>query len=110
MYTNKDVVKVVVFTNTYRLEGHLHLMAGSRLTDALNVKAKDFLAVTEVRVFDLSDNRMLYEAPYVAVNRDSISCVIPLEPENLSASTIPRPGGHGLTGVIPVEPENLSAS
>ena len=63
----------------YRVEGEMYVLAGSRLTDALNSKARDFLAVTDAQVFDLSSNALLYKADYLAVNRDAIAIIIPVE-------------------------------
>jgi hypothetical protein len=80
MYTNKERARVVIFTaEAYRVEGDLHILVGSRLTDALNSKSKDFFAVTDARILALESDRVLYEASYVAVNRESISCILPLE-------------------------------
>jgi hypothetical protein len=79
MYTNKDTVRVMIVTDIYRIEGLLHILSGSRLTDALNSKAKDFLAVTDAKIFALEDDHLVYSPEYIAVNRDSISCIFPLE-------------------------------
>ena len=79
MYTNKDTVKVMIVTDMFRIEGLLHVLAGSRLTDALNSKTKDFLAVTQAKIFFLADEKLVYEPEYIAVNRDSIACMFPLE-------------------------------
>ena len=46
VYTNKDRVEVIIATSVYRIEGEMYVLAGSRLTDALNSKAKDFFAIT----------------------------------------------------------------
>ena len=79
MYTNKDQVQVMIVTDMFRIQGSLHVLSGSRLTDALNSKSKDFLAVTEAKIFSLADDSLVYEPGYIAVNRDSISCIFPLE-------------------------------
>jgi len=79
VYTNKDKVKVIVATSSYRIEGEMYVLSGSRLTDALNSKAKDFLAVTDAEVFDVASGERLYAAAYLAVNRDAISVIFPAE-------------------------------
>lgn len=79
MYTNKERVAVVMIVNAWRVEGEMHVLSGSRLTDALNSKAKDFLAVTDAKVFDAVSNTLLMEPPYLAVNRESISVVYTVE-------------------------------
>lgn len=78
VYTNKDRVRVVIATPVYRIEGEMYVLSGSRLTDALNSKAKDFFAITEAKVFRLDSDELLYEPDYLAVNRDSISVIFPL--------------------------------
>ena len=78
VYTNKDDVRVVIATQVYRIEGDLHVLSGSRLTDALNSKAKDFLAITNAKVFAISTDKLLYEPEYLAVNRDSIAVIFPV--------------------------------
>lgn len=79
MYTSKDRVRCVIVSGTWRIEGDMHVLAGSRLTDALNSKAKDFIAVTDAVVFDAVSGRELFRPGYLAVNRDAISVVFPLE-------------------------------
>lgn len=78
VYTNKDRVRVVIATQMYRIEGEVYVLSGSRLTDALNSKAKDFFALTDAKVFSLETDELLYEPAYLAVNRDAISMVFPL--------------------------------
>ncbi len=79
MYTNKDRVRVVIVTNEYRIEGDMHVLVGSRLTDALNSKAKDYFAITDARVFRIGSDTPLYTPSYIAVNRASIGCVFPID-------------------------------
>jgi hypothetical protein len=78
VYTNKDQVRVCVSTSVYRVEGEMYVLSGSRLTDALNSKAKDFLALTGVKVFDIHSGELLYEPEYLAVNRESVITIFPL--------------------------------
>lgn len=80
VYTHKDQVRVVIITDAgYRVEGDFHVLAGSRLTDALNSKAKDFFAITNARIFQVGTDEVLYTPSYIAVNRDSIACILPYE-------------------------------
>ena len=77
VYTNKDRVEVIIATSVYRIEGEMYVLAGSRLTDALNSKAKDFFAITDARVFDVNSGELLYEPEYIAVSRASIVAIFP---------------------------------
>ncbi|MDO8915186.1 MAG: hypothetical protein Q7W16_03800 [Coriobacteriia bacterium] len=79
MYTYKDRVRVMIVTNGFRIEGDFHVLAGSRLTDALNSKAKEYFAITDAKVYGMDGGAELYAPPYVAVNRASIACIFPLE-------------------------------
>jgi hypothetical protein len=79
MYASKDKVRVMIVLADFRIEGDMHVLVGSRLTDALNSKAKDFLAVTAARVRRVDDDAVLYEPEYAAVNRDAIQALFPLE-------------------------------
>ncbi|MBI5231744.1 MAG: hypothetical protein HY876_06230 [Coriobacteriales bacterium] len=80
MHNELEQMRVVIATPVYRIEGTAHVVAGSRLTDALNSRTKDFLAVTEAKVFDLATGVLVYEPPYLAVNRDAIHVIFPTRP------------------------------
>jgi hypothetical protein len=80
-YIKKEKIRVVVYTGRYRIIGNIYYVPGTRLTDTLNVKVKDFIPLTEVVVMDDRENAVLVEVPYLAVYRDSIIFVYPLEPE-----------------------------
>ena len=77
-YTNKDEVRVSISTSVYRIEGEMYVLSGSRLTDALNSKAKDFFAITNVQVYDIDSGELLFEPEYLAVSREAIITIFPL--------------------------------
>lgn len=79
MYTSKDRVRVMIITNGYRIEGDLHVLVGSRLTDALNSKTKDYFALTDATVWVAGRDDPMYKPPYLAVNRESIACIFPID-------------------------------
>jgi hypothetical protein len=79
LYTSKDRVRVIIITNGYRIEGDLHVLVGSRITDALNSKTKDYFALTDAKVFETGKDTPAYAPPYLAVNRDTIACIFPME-------------------------------
>lgn len=74
-FVEKARVRVVAVVNGWRIEGDLHILSGSRLTDALNSKAKDFLAVTDASIFDAKNSALLFETRYLALNRDAITMI-----------------------------------
>ncbi len=56
----------------------MYVLSGSRLTDALNSKAKDFFAITNVQVYDIDSGELLFEPEYLAVSREAIITIFPL--------------------------------
>jgi hypothetical protein len=74
-FVSKAKVRVFAVVDGWRIEGNLHVLSGSRLTDALNSKTKDFLAVTDASIFDAKSSALLFETPYLALNRDSITMI-----------------------------------
>jgi hypothetical protein len=79
LYTSKDRVRVMIITPGYRIEGDFHVLVGSRITDALNSKTKDYFALTDARIYPDGHEQPTYSPPYIAVNRESIACIFPLE-------------------------------
>lgn len=78
MYTSKDKIRCVLAVAHWRIEGDIHLLEGSRLTDSMNSKAKDFIAVTDAVVYDAASGRELSRPSYMVVNRTLIAVVFPL--------------------------------
>lgn len=69
---SKTKVRVVAVVDSWRIEGDLHILSGSRLTDSINTKTKDFLAVTDASIFEAKSGSLLFETAYLALNRDAI--------------------------------------
>ncbi|MDZ4654301.1 MAG: hypothetical protein U1F44_00225 [Coriobacteriia bacterium] len=80
MYTNKDTVRVMIITKDHRIEGDMYILEGSRLTDALNSKGKDFYAITDAKIWRVADETLLASPSYVAVAREAIAAIFPIEP------------------------------
>lgn len=78
MYASKDKVRCVVVAEGWHIEGDLHVLAGSRLTDNLNSRSKDFIAMTNAVVSDAKSGLELYRPSYLAVHRNSIAVIFPL--------------------------------
>ena len=69
--------KVIILTGTYRIKGHIDLLPGARVTDYM-VESKDFIAVTDVEVWELGGRQVLI-APFINVNRHHIHIVTPAD-------------------------------
>ncbi|MDI6892042.1 MAG: hypothetical protein QMD08_03480 [Actinomycetota bacterium] len=79
MYTQKTKMRVVICTSLYRVEGDMYLVPGSRLTDIVNVKTKDFFPITDAKILSPIEDEVLYTLDFVAVNREEIIMIFPLE-------------------------------
>lgn len=79
MQTPKDKVRCVMVVGSWRVEGDVHVLSGSRLTDTLNAKAQGFFAVTDAIVSDVASGDILYTPRYIAVNRATVAVIVPVE-------------------------------
>lgn len=79
MQTPKEKVRCVLAVGSWRVEGDVHVVAGSRLTDTLNAKAQGFFAVTDAVITDLVTNEPIAKPGYIAINRSRVSAVFPVE-------------------------------
>jgi len=77
--TPKDKVRCIMVVGTWRVEGDVHVLSGSRLTDTLNAKVQGFFAVTDAVISDLATGDVLHSPHYIAVNRSTVSLVFPVE-------------------------------
>ncbi len=69
--------KVTILTGSYRIRGYIDLVPGARITDYM-AEAKDFLAVTDAEVFEISlGGRNVVTAPFINVSRDHIQIILP---------------------------------
>lgn len=72
---SKVAVYATLQTTTHRMRGRIHIRRDQRVKDELD-RNESFLAFTEVTVFS-EDGKVLFEAPFVAVQREHIVWVIP---------------------------------
>lgn len=79
VYTNKNAIRVMIITKDHRIEGEMYILEGSRLTDALNAKSKDFYALTSARIWRVSDDTLIASPEYVAIAREGITAIFPVE-------------------------------
>jgi hypothetical protein len=76
----KDKLVVAILTQDYRIEGEVHVLPDSRLTDFVNSKTnEDFIAVTHAEIISLSKNMSVSKVEYLAINKSYITLVYPLD-------------------------------
>lgn len=66
---------VMIQTQHNRITGNLHARENERIKDALN-STDAFIAITQVRIFDVHGERQLSSSDFLAINRAHIIWVI----------------------------------
>lgn len=72
---NDDTTAIVIYTDSYRIEGRIALVTGARLTDFIRT-VKDFLAVTDAIVYDKQGKR-LFATGFLDVGREFVELIVP---------------------------------
>ncbi len=72
----KERREVVIFTRNHKIEGEMYLLMDSRMSDELNVRVREFLPVTNAKVFTLSGDSLLYTTDFITINKHSIDLVL----------------------------------
>ena len=72
---SKVAIQATIQTTTHLLRGLLHVRRDQRIKDELDQTEK-FLALTDVSVLG-TDGKVLFQAPFLAVQRDHIVWVVP---------------------------------
>lgn len=79
----KERKEVIIFTRNHKIEGEIYLLMDSRISDELNVRVREFIPVTNARVYSLSGDSLLYTADFVTVNKHAIDLVLSKQNEPL---------------------------
>ncbi len=74
----KERKLVIVLIGNYRLEGEMHVLPSARVSDELN-KTHQFLPLTNVSIYSLTDSSLIDTVPLVLVNKNLISMLVPIE-------------------------------
>ena len=78
MRVEKSQTSVVILTQWCRIEGKIHALPGSRLTEFMNSSTgQTFIPITEARVYPLSGETPFYTADFLNVNKNYIIVIIP---------------------------------
>jgi hypothetical protein len=72
---SKTPIPAMIQTLTHRIHGNIHIAQDRRLKDELDLPEK-FIAVTDAVIY-LPDGQVLYQAGFLAVQRDQIVWVVP---------------------------------
>lgn len=72
----KERREVVVFTRNHKIEGEMYLLMDSRISDELNVRVREFIPVTNAKIYTLTGDSLLYTTDFITVNKHSIDLVL----------------------------------
>ncbi len=79
MKVERDLVKVVIITENYKLIGNIHVVPGGRVTDFLAARvAGNFIPVTDVKVYSAKDDKPIFETEFLTINANFIILLYPL--------------------------------
>jgi hypothetical protein len=71
----KTPIAALIQTVSHRIHGNIHVAQDRRIKDELDLPEK-FIAVTDAIIYS-SDGQVLYQANFLAVQRDEIVWVVP---------------------------------
>jgi hypothetical protein len=77
----KVKINTIIRTAGEKIEGAVHCLPNMRLLDLMNSEDDKFLPVSSAAVYDEASGKLLYEVPFMAVNK---SHVIVISETNMS--------------------------
>jgi hypothetical protein len=72
----KERREVVVFTNNHKVEGEMYLLLDSRISDELNTRSREFIPVTNAKIYTINGDSLLYSTDFITINKHSIDIVL----------------------------------
>jgi hypothetical protein len=79
--------RILLETERHRIRGTVHLSRDgyrSRVSDLLNASERDFLPLTDATVESLAGGEAPQSHPFLAVQRQHVVFVVPLDPEDVA--------------------------
>lgn len=77
MWVEKAQIPVIIFTHLHRIEATMYTYKDARILDELNAGAKDYIALTSVKVFPIEGKKPIYEVEFMAINKKHIVNLLP---------------------------------
>jgi tetratricopeptide (TPR) repeat protein len=74
----KDKIRIALYTKRFKIQGDIYLYENSRLSDILNSDVnRDFLALTDVKIHNADNEKLIEELPFIVVNRKEVIIIYP---------------------------------
>ena len=68
----KVKINTIIRTAGEKIEGNVHCLPNMRLLDLMNSNSDQFIPVSNVAVYDEESGKLLYQVPFMAVNKNHI--------------------------------------
>lgn len=81
---SKVAVPSIIQTTTHLIRGFVHIRQGDRYKDELENDER-YMAVTDAAIYG-ADGKVMYNAPFLAVQRGQIVWVMPVDDEDKEAA------------------------
>lgn len=71
----KEKIEAIIRTGNEKIVGTIFKLPQNRLLDMLNQDSGPFLPVTSAKVFHVVTGRLMYEAEFLAINKNSVAII-----------------------------------
>ena len=68
----KVKINTIIRTSGEKIEGDVHCLPNMRLLDLMNSQVDSFVPVSNAAVYDEASGKLLYEVPFMAVNKSHV--------------------------------------
>jgi hypothetical protein len=72
----KERILVKIQTLQNRIEGNVHLLPDTRISDMLNQEGHPFLPITDAKIYSLKSGGLVDEAEFVAINKHHVVLIV----------------------------------
>lgn len=72
-------IPVLAYTRLHKIEGLITLFQGEKVADKLNMIERKYESLQDVQVSDLQTGKILHTAPWMAVNKDALTLLLPAD-------------------------------
>jgi hypothetical protein len=75
----KEKFQAVIFTESLKVEGIIHLLPQERMTDYLGETEKVFIPVTQATVSSIVTGEVLHVTKFLSLNKNEVVVICPVE-------------------------------
>lgn len=77
----KEKFHAIIFTDSLKIEGTIHLLPQERMTDYLGATDKTFIPVTQATVSNINTGEVLHTTEFLSLNKNEVMVICPTECE-----------------------------